>query len=112
MSYGVRKSFYNSKAWKQVKNNIWIKQHLLCNRCHKPVYVNGLSDYLPKEKRRTGIVHHKIYLDNENVYDDAIALNENNLEGICKECHELEHHQDQVTRSEYAFDEQGNLILR
>ena len=112
MSYGVRKSFYNSKAWKQVKNNIWIKQHLLCNRCHKPVYVNGLSDYLPKEKRRTVIVHHKIYLDNENVYDDAIALNENNLEGICKECHELEHHQDQVTRSEYTFDEQGNLILR
>ena len=112
MSYGVRKSFYNSKAWKQVKNNIWIKQHLLCNRCHKPVYVNGLSDYLPKEKRRTGIVHHKIYLDNENVYDDAIALNENNLEGICKECHELEHRQDQVTRSEYTFDEQGNLILR
>ena len=112
MSYGIRKDFYNSKAWKQVKNNIWIKQHLLCNRCHKPVYVNGLSDYLPKEKRRTGIVHHKIYLDNENVYDDAIALNENNLEGICKECHELEHHQDQVTRSEYTFDEQGNLILR
>ena len=76
MSYGVRKSFYNSKAWKQVKNNIWIKQHLLCNRCHKPVYVDGLSDYLPKEKRRTGIVHHKIYLDNENVYDDAIALSD------------------------------------
>lgn len=112
MSYGVRKDFYNSKAWKQVKNNIWIKQHLLCNRCHKPVYVDGLSDYLPKDKRRTGIVHHKIYLNNSNVYDDSIALDEKNLEGICKDCHELEHHQDQVTRDEYAFDELGSLILK
>ena len=112
MSYGIRKDFYNSKAWKQVKNNVWLKQHLLCNRCHKPVYVDGLCDYLPKEKRRIGIVHHKIYLNNENVLDDAIALDENNLEGICKECHELEHHQDQVTRSEYVFDEQGNLVLK
>lgn len=112
MSYGARKDFYNSKAWKQVKNNIWIKQHLLCNRCHKPVYVDGLSDYLPKDKRRTGIVHHKVYLNDSNVYDDSIALDEKNLEGICKDCHELEHHQDQVTRDEYIFDELGNLILK
>ena len=112
MSYGVRKDFYNSKAWKRVKTSIWLKQNLLCNRCHKPVYVDGLSDYLPKDKRRIGIVHHKIYLDNANVYDDSIALDENNLEGICKDCHELEHHQDQVTREEYAFDELGNLIKK
>ncbi len=112
MSYGIRKKFYNSKAWKTTKNTIWLKQNLLCNRCHMPVYVDGLSDYLPKGKRRTGIVHHKIYLDNFNVYDDSIALDENNLEGICKECHEKEHHQDQVTRINYDFDENGNLIQK
>ena len=112
MSYGVRKQFYNSKAWKTVKNNVWIKQNLLCNRCHKPVYVDGLSPYLPKVKRRTGIVHHKIYLDNSNVFNDYIALDENNLEGICKDCHELEHHKDQVTRQGYEFDEFGNLVKK
>lgn len=112
MSYGVRKDFYNSKAWKAVKRNVWLKQNLLCNRCHKPVYVDGLSEYMPKAKRRTGIVHHIIYLDNSNVTDDSIALDEKNLEGICKECHELEHHQDQVTRKGYLFDEDGNLIQR
>lgn len=112
MSYGARKSFYNSKAWKSVKKAIWLKQKLLCNRCRKPVYVDGLSEYLPKEQRRTGIVHHKIYLDDTNVYDDNIALNEDNLEGICKECHELEHHQEQVTRKNYMFDEAGNLIKK
>jgi len=112
MSYGVRKDFYNSKAWKQVRKSIWLKQNLLCNRCHKPVYVDGISEYIPKEYRRTGIVHHKIYLDNNNVYDDSIALDENNLEGICKDCHEKEHHQDIANRIDYEFDELGNLVKK
>ena len=109
MSYGIRKDFYNSKVWKQVRKTIWLKQNLLCNRCGKPVYIDGISEYLPKEKRRTGIVHHKIYLDNSNVYDDNITLNEDNLEGICKECHELEHHQDIANRKGYTFDNDGQI---
>lgn len=112
MSYGLRKTFYNSKVWKQVKKSIWLKQNLLCNRCGKPVYVDGLSEWLPKDKRRTGIVHHKIYLDDTNVYDDNIAIDESNLEGICKDCHEEEHHQDQVTRSGLMFNENGELIKK
>jgi len=112
MSYGIRKSFYQSKLWKQVKNNIWLKQSCLCAICHKPVYVNGISDYIPKDKRRTGIVHHKVWLDDSNVYDENISINEDNLIGICKECHENEHHKDISTRKEFMFDEQGNLIKR
>ena len=112
MSYGVRKDFYQSKAWKDARKTIWLKQNLLCNRCHKPVYVDGISEWIPKENRRTGIVHHIKHLDNTNVYDDSIALDENNLEGLCKDCHELEHHKDQVTRLGYEFDELGNLIKK
>lgn len=110
MSYGVRKKFYSSKAWNDVRKTIWIKQHLLCNRCHRPVYVDGISEYLPKEKRRTGIVHHNIYLDDSNVYDINITLNEENLEGICKECHELEHNKNNTIRPDYEFDINGNII--
>ena len=110
MSYGVRKDFYNSKAWKEVRKNIWIKQNLLCNRCYKPVYVDGISPYIPKEKRRTGIVHHIEHLNDNNVYDDNVTLNINNLIGVCKECHEKEHHTDVATRKGYSFDEYGNLI--
>lgn len=110
MSYGARKDFYNSKVWKNVKKSVWLKQNLLCNRCYKPVYVDGISAWIPKEQRRTGIVHHKQYLDEINVYDDNIAINEDNLEGICKDCHEKEHHKDIATRKEYSFDEYGNLI--
>ena len=112
MSYGSRKDFYNSKAWKRVRKTVWLKQNLLCNRCHKPVYVDKLSEWIPKRDRRTGIVHHKEYLTDVNVYDDNISLNEENLEGICKECHEKEHHKDVSTRENYMFDENGNLIPR
>ena len=54
MSSGARRYFYNSKLWNNVRKNVWIKQNLLCSVCGKPVYVDGISDYLPKEKRRTG----------------------------------------------------------
>lgn len=112
MSYGVRKQFYNSKVWKQVRKNIWLKQNCLCANCGKPVYVDGISEYIPKENRRTGIVHHINELDDSNVYDDNVTINENNLIGLCKDCHELEHHKDQVTRLDYIFDEDGNLVSR
>lgn len=110
MSYGIRKDFYRSKAWYNVKNTVWLKQHLLCNRCGKPVYVDGLSEYLPKEKRRRGIMHHKEYLTDINVYDMNITLNPDNLEGLCKDCHEKEHTRGQGIRKGYRFDENGNLI--
>ena len=107
-----RYEFYQSKAWKQVRKNIWLKQNCLCARCHRPVYVNGISNYIPKEDRLKGIVHHKIYLDNNNVYDDNITLNEDNLEGLCIDCHNQEHFTSLVTRSDVMFDEEGNLIAK
>ena len=112
MSYGLRKDFYQSKAWQDVRKTIWLKQNLLCARCHKPVYVDGISDYLPKEKRVIGIVHHKQYLNDINVNDINITLNLDNLEGLCKNCHELEHTHSKGLRKEYLFDENGNLLKR
>ena len=87
MSYGIRKEFYNSKLWRTIRKNIWLKQNLLCARCGKPVYVDGISDYIPKENRTTGIVHHKEYLNDTNITDDNITINEDNLEGLCIDCH-------------------------
>ena len=109
MSYGRRREFYNSRAWQDVRKTVWLRQNLLCNRCHKPVYVDGISDYLPKGQRRIGIVHHKIYLDDTNIYNKDIALGLDNLEGICKDCHELEHNKGQAIRNNYYFDEEGNI---
>lgn len=110
MSYGVRRQFYKSKAWEDVRKTVWLKQNLLCNRCHKPVYVDGISDYIPKDKRVVGIVHHKEYLDQVNIQDINKTLNPDNLEGLCIFCHNLEHTKGNAIRKEYRFDENGNLI--
>ena len=111
MSY-VTKDFYHTKAGKQVRKNVWLKQNCLCAICNKPCYVDGLSEYLPKEKRRRGIVHHKIWLDRDNMYDDNITLNEDNLIGVCKECHEEIHHANMSCRKDMMFDEEGNIKPR
>ena len=111
MSYGVRRNFYHSKLWNSVRKNIWIKQSLLCAECGKPVYVDGLSEYIPKDKRRIGIVHHKIELDNNNINDDNITINEDNLIGLCIDCHNRIH-APTPTRKDVMFDIDGNLIRR
>ena len=108
-----RQSFYNSKAWKDIRKYIWLKQSCLCARCYRAVYVDGISEWLPKNKRLIGIVHHKEYLNNENIYDDNIALNEENLEGICIDCHNEEHYKGTgSTKNDVMFDDKGNLIER
>ena len=112
MSYGIRYKFYQSKAWQDVRKSVWLKQNLLCNRCHRPVYVDGISDYIPKQNRRTGIVHHKVYLDENNINDINITLNIDNLEGLCKDCHEKEHNKGPAIRQDYYFDEEGNIKSR
>lgn len=111
MSYGIRKDFYHSKLWNNVRKNVWIKQNLLCAECGKPVYVDKLSEYIPKEKRRIGIVHHKIELDNSNINDDNITINEDNLIGLCIDCHN-KIHKPSPTRKDVMFDDDGNLIRR
>ena len=45
MSRSTNSTFYQSKAWKQVRKNVWLKQSCLCNRCSKPVYVSGITEY-------------------------------------------------------------------
>ena len=77
-----RLSFYKSKLWKQVKNNVWLKQYCLCAECNRPVYVDGITDWIPKEKRLKGIVHHK------------------------------EHFSGSSIRNDYLFDENGNIRKR
>ena len=108
-----REKFYQTKAWKSVRRNVWIKQSCLCARCGKPVYVDRLSDKnIPKEKRVKGIVHHKIYLTDINFTDINISSNEDLLEGLCIDCHTKEHFKSEVVRSDVTFDCEGNLVKR
>lgn len=102
--------FYNSKAWKKQRQYIWLKQNCLCAICKRPVYVNGISSYIEPSKRLKGIIHHIKWLDKTNVNDNAIALDENNLIGLCINCHNLIHEPSTTTRIGLGFDENGQLI--
>jgi 5-methylcytosine-specific restriction endonuclease McrA len=83
--------FYKSVPW-QVAREIKIRvANGKCERC----------DALGEE------VHHVVRLTIQNVIDPTISLNQENLELLCKDCHNKEH--NRFTK-EKEFDEEGNLI--
>ena len=90
-------SFYKSKAWQRTRLAYAKSVGGLCERCLKRgVYSAGV------------IVHHKIYLDPETIRHPEIALNADNLELLCRDCHGAEH---AVIKKRWKVDELGRVIL-
>lgn len=84
--------FYKSVAW-QMAREIKIREaNGKCERC----------GVLGEE------VHHKIRLTVQNVMDPNISLNQENLELLCKKCHNAEHKR---FSNQQQFDENGNLVM-
>lgn len=108
----IDSSFYKSKLWKSVRKSYALSKFCLCERCNQPVYVDGINEYIDKEYRVKGIVHHKIHLNESNYTDDKIAYDFDNLELLCIDCHNQEHFTTDIVREDYTFDEDGNLIRR
>lgn len=85
----IRK-FYRSDNWKIARA---IKIADACGRCER---CNGV-----------GIeVHHIIHLTPANVTNPEISLNQDNLELLCKQCHNEEHGR---FSADMKFDDDGNL---
>lgn len=85
--------FYKSTQW-QVAREIKIREaNGKCERCGT----------LGEE------VHHKTRLTVLNYMDTSISLNQENLELLCRQCHNKEHKR---FSKEKEFDEDGNLIPR
>ena len=72
--------FYSSKSWQSCRNEYAKRANHLCEDCLR----RGI--YRPGE-----IVHHKIELDPVNIEKPEIALNFDNLELLCRECHKKRH---------------------
>ncbi|QEK12590.1 HNH endonuclease [Crassaminicella thermophila] len=95
MAKEFAKAFYKSKAWKKCREAYIKSVYGLCERCGKPGY----------------IVHHKILLTYQNINDPDITLNWENLEYLCQNCHNQEHHRNcKATREGLMFDGEGNLV--
>lgn len=94
MARDFAKSFYKSAAWQRCRDGFIAYRRSIdggvCQRCHdQPGY----------------IVHHKIYLSPANLRNPQIALNFDNLEFVCLDCHNLEHQGGK--RLLCGFDENG-----
>ena len=68
--------------------------------CVKGVWRSGI--YNPAE-----IAHHKEYVTEDNYMNDDIFFNIDNLESLCRDCHNKEHFEE---KQEYIFNENGDLI--
>lgn len=74
------KAFYKSMAWKRTQEAYKASVGGLCERClERGQYTAGV------------IVHHKIHITPENISDPSIALDWNNLELVCRDCHAALH---------------------
>lgn len=96
MAREFSKSFYKSKAWKEVREYVFNRDYGICTKCGKP----GEE------------VHHTIHLTPENINNPAITLNDKLLVTLCYECHKKEHRQSNVVSDGLEFDSEGNLIQR
>ena len=80
MAKPYARKFYSSKAWQDCRNEYAKRRNHLCEDCLR----RGI--YRPGE-----IVHHKIELDPVNIERPEVALNFDNLELLCRECHAKRH---------------------
>lgn len=55
------------------------------------------------------IVHHKKWLTRNNINDVNITLNCKNLEALCQDCHNKEHHRHEREQKRYIVDKDGNV---
>jgi len=87
------KAFYLGKSWKQCSRQYMESRHHICERCGEPAK----------------ICHHKIYLTRNNINNPYITLCWDNLEALCQDCHNKEHHKTEP-KLRYRFDEEGNIV--
>lgn len=105
MSKENRNSFYNSKKWRDCRNAYFNSKYGICELCGKP----GEE------------VHHKVFLNSENIHDYNIAFNWDNLQLLCRGCHNAIHEKaydmyraknrtNAGVKNGLCFDEDGNII--
>ena len=75
MSKDYARSFYNSSLWVKTRKAYFNARFGLCELCGKP----------------GEIVHHKKHITPKNINNPFITLSFDNLQLVCRECHEKIH---------------------
>ena len=76
--------FYTSRRWRACRTAFARSKGNLCEKCLAAGRINAGTDEQPLE------THHIIPLTAENVSNDKIALSWDNLQLLCKSCHDAE----------------------
>lgn len=97
MAQDFAKAFYGSVAWKHCRAAYKKSVGGLCERCLK----DGVY-------RPAVIVHHKVYLDAQQINNPEIALAFQNLEALCAE-HHAEEHSGGLKR--YSVKDDGTVVM-
>jgi len=87
----VLHNFYKSNAWLAARELKIMSVNGLCERC------GGVGVE----------VHHRQRVTVDTVEDTSVSLNSENLELLCRDCHNKEHKR---FSKEVRFDNDGNLI--
>lgn len=85
ISQGNVREFYKSSIWANVRVNVLREQNYECQRCKQ----RGIY-------KKATVVHHKKYL-RQYPY---LAIQKDNLEALCDECHYAEHHTQELLNTE------------
>ena len=93
MAREFAESFYKSTIWQKCRDAFLSEKLWTCERC------GAVAE----------IVHHKKYITPNNIDDPAITLSFDNLEALCRDCHNKEHFRAEYERR-YQFDADGNIV--
>lgn len=91
--------FYKSKRWQRCRDAYFASRNGLCERCL------SMGLITPGDE-----VHHKIHLTLATLDDPSVALSWDNLELLCKSCHQLEHGTKHKKR--YQVSPDGAVIIK
>lgn len=96
MAKDYAQSFYRSKAWKTARGEALRRDGFTCQDC----------------QGRAEEVHHIIELTPDNIHDPMVALNIDNLQSLCHNCHTKVTHKQPAVDDGYKFDDDGYVVER
>lgn len=100
--------FYTSKKWKKVRADA-IKKNKIKYNCTIPVCEKCENKITNKRGNFGKVVgHHKIEINQDNMYDEAITLNVDNVQCLCHMCHNEIHFGEKL---DFYLEKRPNVNL-
>lgn len=94
-----QKQFYKSSPWRKARQ-AYIDERLAAD--------GGICEVCGKEPGK--IVHHIIWLDDQNCNDPSISLNPDNFRYECQDCHNKEKDPRKATPGRVLYGPNGEIL--